>query len=187
MTPLNNGSNLSRVAAKSVTGIGILKLKGAQAPLEERFFCAYLMVDCTGASSDAPFPLSGNANSVQSATLLIGINGGGLKPLSKVSIMSTPTSTDLQSAVESIDSLSQYGFSRISSIAKIAIVALESPTQNLKTPENIRNALSAIAGMADDIENCINAEAESVGCDHKELRHVHQWTPNGVLTSRAAS
>ena len=78
LTPLNNGSSLSRVTAKSVTGIGILKLKGAQAPLEERFFCAYLMVDCTGASSDAPFPLSGNANSVQSATLLIGINGGGL-------------------------------------------------------------------------------------------------------------
>ena len=133
-------------------------------------------------------PWSGKANSVRLTTSFrLASSGGDFKPLSKVIIMSTHTSTDLQSTIESIDSLSQYGFSRISSIAKIAIMALESPTQNLKTPENIRNALSAIAGMADDVENCINAEAESVGCDHKESKHVNHWTPDGVLASRAVS
>lgn len=101
--------------------------------------------------------------------------------IKKGTTMSTPSNTDLKDAVTAIDSLAQCGFSRIASIAKIAIFALESPQQNLQTPENIRNTLSVIADMADDIGNCINAEAETVGCNYKGYVGVNHWTPDGVL------
>ena len=83
--------------------------------------------------------------------------------------MSTHTVLQFKHAIESIDSLSQLGFSRISSIAKLALMALESPEQYLRTPADIRNALKAIADTACDFENCINSLNEvtlvTLSCD----------------------
>lgn len=100
--------------------------------------------------------------------------------------MSTHTVLQFKHAIESIDSLSQLGFSRISSIAKLALMALESPEQYPRTPEDIRNALKAIADTACDFENCINSEAEAMNCDHKSDDHVNQWTPESASTARVA-
>ncbi|MBQ0719118.1 MAG: hypothetical protein KBT88_12170 [Gammaproteobacteria bacterium] len=75
----------------------------------------------------------------------------------------TPTRHTLQDTVESIESLSHHGFSRIGSIARLAIIAMESPAQCLRTPDDIKHALSTIWGLADDIETCISNESIAVG------------------------
>lgn len=83
----------------------------------------------------------------------------------------TPTpSTDirrLQAAVYDMDCLAQGGFSEISAIAKLALAAMETP-DGYRHPETIAQALRAIWGKADDIENCINCEAEEVGCNYRD-------------------
>lgn len=71
----------------------------------------------------------------------------------------------LRDTVEFMDSLAQGGFSEISAIAKLALAQLEHP-DGYRHPENIALALSAICGKADDIMNCINSEAEQVGCNY---------------------
>ena len=129
-------------------------------------------------------PWSGKANSVRLATNSRLASGGGeFKPLSKVNIMSIPSSPDFQDAVESIESLSRYGFSRISAIARLAILAMESSGQSLRTPEDIRYALSAIWGLADDMENSVTSEADRVGCGQREEGGPEYWQPAGILSA----
>lgn len=76
-----------------------------------------------------------------------------------------PEVQELRRTVESMDSLSQEGFSEISFIAKIAISALKTPG-GYQHMDDIANAFKAIWVRADDIRNCINCEAESVGCNY---------------------
>lgn len=71
----------------------------------------------------------------------------------------------LSDTIRVIDSLSQEGFSEISSIARLALAALETPDGYLN-PEIIAQALRAIFGKAIDIKNSINCEAEGVGCHY---------------------
>ena len=71
----------------------------------------------------------------------------------------------LRDTVEFMDSLAQDGFSEISAIAKLALAQLEHPDGYLH-PEIIAQALRAIWGKADNIANCINSEAEQVGCNY---------------------
>src|ERR1700730_3630776 len=78
-----------------------------------------------------------------------------------------PDVKDLRNSIELMDSLSSTGLSEISAIARLALIALESP-MGYQHPEIIANALRAIWGKADDIQNCINAEAESVGCNYRD-------------------
>ena len=94
--------------------------------------------------------------------------------------MSIPSNADLQEAVSSIDDLSRYGLSRISSIARLAITAMESPNSGVRTPDDIKHALSAIWGLADDIENCIINEATRVGFGPKDEGSQVYWKPVSV-------
>lgn len=71
----------------------------------------------------------------------------------------------LRSTVESMDCLAQDGFSEISNIAKLALAQLETP-DGYRHPEMIARTLRSIWSKADDIENCINSEAEQVGCNY---------------------
>ena len=80
----------------------------------------------------------------------------------------------LKQTIQTIDSFSQSGFSEIASIAKLALVALESPDAYLHF-ENIANALLAIRNKAVDIEDCINSEAEDVGCNYS-CQHTERRT-----------
>ncbi len=73
----------------------------------------------------------------------------------------------LRSTVHDMDFLSQEGFSEISAIAKLALMAMEHP-DGYRHPEIIAHALRSISGKAEDIENCINSEAEEVGCHYRD-------------------
>lgn len=88
-----------------------------------------------------------------------------------------PTIPQLRDAIESMDSLSEIGFSEIASIAKMALAYLETPNVGFRI-EDIANALSAIQWKAEDIKNCINCQAEEVGCnyvDEAKLRRLNVW------------
>lgn len=85
-----------------------------------------------------------------------------------------PEVQSLRDAVEVMDSLSQEGFAEISSIAKLALSALETP-DGYRHMGNIVNAFKAIWGGADDIQNCINAEAEGVGCNYVDEAQGRRW------------
>lgn len=73
---------------------------------------------------------------------------------------------DMRAVINTIDSLSQEGFSSIAAIASLALLAMEK--SSVGNTENVIQALRTIRGKALEIENCINAEAETVGCNYKE-------------------
>lgn len=85
----------------------------------------------------------------------------------------------LQAAVYDIDALSQCGFSEISGIAKLALVALEHPDGYLH-PEIIAQAFSAIWSKAENIENCINSEAEEVGCNYSDQDAERRYSAHSI-------
>mgnify|MGYP000004573891 CR=1 FL=1 len=85
-----------------------------------------------------------------------------------------PEVQKLRNAVELMDCLSQSGFSEISSIAKLALYHLET-SDGYRHLDNIVNALKAIWGKADDIQNCTNSEAEQVGCNYVDDAQRRRW------------
>jgi len=93
-----------------------------------------------------------------------------------------PSNEDLKDVVKTIDSLSQKGFSEIGAIARLALVALESPSLHHRTSDDIAKALQAICYMSDDTSNCINCEAEQVGSHYvdesRARRHKAQLALN---------
>ncbi|MDR0215907.1 MAG: hypothetical protein LBJ15_18190 [Comamonas sp.] len=102
----------------------------------------------------------------------------------------TPQSTaeadtrKLMGAVEFMDGLAQEGFSVIAAVAKLALVSLETP-EGHHNLSNIYFALEAIAGKAEEIQNCINHEAEKVGCSYTN----DQWNRrrDAAVAARLAS
>lgn len=78
---------------------------------------------------------------------------------------SAPTIQKLRNTVEGIDALSQNGFSKISAIARLALLALEKPDGYLR--EGIAHAIEAIEDIAVNIEDCISNAAEEVGCNYR--------------------
>lgn len=71
----------------------------------------------------------------------------------------------LKKAVNMMDALSQEGFDQIIAISGLILRSLEIPDPDLN---DISYAVKAIKGKADDIMNCINCEAENVGCNYKD-------------------
>lgn len=95
----------------------------------------------------------------------------------------------LRNAIELMDSLSQSGFSEIAAIAKLALKSLETP-DGYRHLDNIVHALKAIWGKADDIQNCINGEAEEVGCnyiDEDERRRMAAHHTARAIDAREAA
>lgn len=90
----------------------------------------------------------------------------------------------LQSAIYDMDSLSQNGFSEISSIAKHALAMLETP-DGYRHPETIANALRAIWGKADDIESCIRCRAEEVGCCYQDPKAERRYAAHRAALKEA--
>lgn len=83
----------------------------------------------------------------------------------------------LRNAINTMDCLSQEGFSSIAAIAKLIITSLE--TSAVIDRDTIAHAVHAILGKAQDIENCINSEAESLECNYRSesdarLRDAHR-------------
>lgn len=84
---------------------------------------------------------------------------------------STDIINNLQATITFMDSLSQEGFSQIAAIANLAILAIEKKTAaagGLPFLSDVVHALRVISGKAEDIESCINCEAEKVGCNWDE-------------------
>lgn len=81
----------------------------------------------------------------------------------------------LQTAVFDMDCLSQSACSEISAIARLALVALETP-DGYKHLEAIAQALTAIRNKADETQGFATSVAEELGCDSKdasiERRHI---------------
>lgn len=96
----------------------------------------------------------------------------------------------LRNAVNMMDCLSNGGFSEISAIANLALAWLETPRGQMHI-EVIADALSAIRDRADDIQNCIGCEAESVGCSyvdtHRARRYAAQRAHREKETAEEAS
>lgn len=81
----------------------------------------------------------------------------------------------LQSAITDMDALSQEGFSEIAAIARLTLRAMEAPSTTTRDNEDIAQALRTIWGKADDIQNCINCEAENVGCNWMSEASKRRW------------
>lgn len=74
---------------------------------------------------------------------------------------------DLLNTIRDMDALSKEGFSQIAAIASLALLAMKQP--GLNETESVIQALRAIRGKAQDIESCINSEAELVGGNHVDI------------------
>jgi hypothetical protein len=73
-----------------------------------------------------------------------------------------------------MDWMSQEGFSKIASVAKLALARLESP-EGHKDIDDIANALGLIWSTAESAQNTINIEAENVGCNYKDEAQGRRW------------
>ena len=80
----------------------------------------------------------------------------------------------LRDTVNVMDCLSQGGFSEIAAIASLALRSLEN-SEGYRNRDDIAAAFAAIRGKAQDIGNCINSEAESVGCNYTNDAERRRW------------
>lgn len=91
---------------------------------------------------------------------------------------------DLCNTIQFIDALSQEGFGQIAAIAGLLKTAIEKgiADDNLST-KDLYTAVCAIRGKAQDIESCINSEAESVGCNYtSKLSDIQKEKTTGRKT-----
>jgi hypothetical protein len=90
----------------------------------------------------------------------------------------------LCNTIQFIDSLSQEGLGQIAAIAGLLKSAIEKGIvdDNLST-KDLYTAVCAIRSKAQDIENCINSEAESVGCNYtSKLSDIQKEKTTGRKT-----
>lgn len=72
---------------------------------------------------------------------------------------------ELQDTIQTMDALSQEGFDQIIAISNLILKSLELPRNDL---EDIAHAIKAIKHKSQMIMDCINGEAENVGCQHSD-------------------
>lgn len=75
---------------------------------------------------------------------------------------------DLYGTIHDMDALSQEGLSEIAAIAKLALGAMESPT-NQPDMDTLARAFSAIWTRAEHLEGCIATEAVTRGCASEDI------------------
>lgn len=81
--------------------------------------------------------------------------------------MSKPSIDALRSTVELLDSVSQETFARIKALCKVTLLSMEQHARPVDM-EDVARVLMQIEQAADEAENCINGEAENVGCNYKD-------------------
>ena len=89
----------------------------------------------------------------------------------------------LKATIETMDALSQEGFSEISTLASVALKLMETPDAYL-WPETIAQLLTTIGNKASIIEDHINSEAESVGCDYKDQSIERRYEARSAAETR---
>ncbi|VVE01515.1 hypothetical protein [Pandoraea terrigena] len=83
--------------------------------------------------------------------------------------MAEITIEQLRTTIIDNDALAQDGFEEIRAIAKLALMALETPAgQN--SPETLARAFEAIWGISERVEGAISSNAEEVGCNYVDSR-----------------
>lgn len=86
----------------------------------------------------------------------------------------------LRAAVADMDCLAQGGLRQIAAIARLALLAMESP-EAYRNPDRLAAAFDAIWSIAEDIENSVGCRAEEVGLGHGDLaarRRGEAWSQN---------
>ena len=73
----------------------------------------------------------------------------------------------LAATIEYIDCLADEGLSEISSLARLALISLETP-DGYRNFNDIANALISIWSKADLTRDHIKCEAEQLGCEHSD-------------------
>lgn len=91
--------------------------------------------------------------------------------------MSKATPEQLRGVITDMDALAQGGFGQIASMARLARLALEQPGTYASASgmDAIAGVLAAIQSKAEDIDNCLNALAEGVGCNHVDSTQRKRW------------
>ena len=91
--------------------------------------------------------------------------------------MSQATHEELRGVISDMDALAQGGFGQIASMARLALLALEQPSTYTSASgmDAIAGVLAAIQCKAEDIDNCLNAMAEGVGCNHEDSTQRKRW------------
>ncbi|HEX5806107.1 MAG TPA: hypothetical protein VFY31_07210 [Macromonas sp.] len=74
----------------------------------------------------------------------------------------------MKESINLMDNFSQDGFSRIEAIARLALLAMETP-EGQRDVEVYATAFEAIRAIACDMENLINCEAENSGDHYQNL------------------
>ncbi|PTQ88354.1 hypothetical protein C8R30_15311 [Nitrosomonas nitrosa] len=81
----------------------------------------------------------------------------------------------LRSVITDMDSLAQEGFLGIRSIAKLALLSLETP-EGHRHIEDVAQALNTIWATAESMGDCVKSRAEDAGCnytdDSRDRRHA---------------
>ncbi|MDR0273980.1 MAG: hypothetical protein LBI48_01295 [Burkholderiaceae bacterium] len=80
----------------------------------------------------------------------------------------------LRTAVMNMDSLSQQGCDEIAAIAGLALTCFET-TEGYRRLDDVAIALGAIRRKANDTMDCINGEAEGVGCNYVDKAERGRW------------
>lgn len=102
--------------------------------------------------------------------------------------MSKATTEQLRSTITDMDAMAQGAFSEIASMASLALLALEQPgtyATNGRGLDDVAAMLTAIKSKALDIENCINATAEGVGCNYVDDAQRRRWDAQRKVVASA--
>ncbi|PXX15593.1 hypothetical protein C8R27_1096 [Nitrosomonas ureae] len=95
----------------------------------------------------------------------------------KLETVSTPNHQEVQQlrdTIQLLDNFSQKGFSQIAAIARLTLQSLKVP-EGTHALDDIAYALEAICEKAEYVEGCINAEAESFGCNYIDEDERRRW------------
>lgn len=85
--------------------------------------------------------------------------------------------TQMRTAIRGMDAMSRDGFGSVEAIARLALLALESP-EGQRFTEVLACALQAIRDTSRRTMDSISEEAEFFGCEHvdpAELRRAEAW------------
>ena len=166
----NNYRKFAPVPAKSGSGIG-LPSTSAKALIRSAFFVPAIYGGLLRGAS-ARRSRTGKTNSVQPATLLIGLNGGGFFGKYEVVTMENPTlnpsglteTKALYEAIRDVNGLAQEGFLQVAALASLVALRLESGIQYAWQQEELRYALEVIRSRSLDARSCILCIAQDSGC-----------------------
>src|SRR5690349_422366 len=86
----------------------------------------------------------------------------------------------LRDVIQLMDNFSQHGFSQIAAIARLTLTSMQIP-ESPRTLDDIAYALEAICQKAEYVEDCINGEAENVGCNYIDSDERSRWAARREL------